>query len=150
MALRVRNPRDLGAAMVFVLIGLAGLWFGRGYTIGSAARMGPGYLPAMLSGLLVLFGLIIAVRSLSLNGPPVEIPNWRPIVVVLAAIGMFSLLIQRVGFAPTVLVTAILGAWATAEVKPLESIVLGVALTAFCVVVFIYGLRQPIPVFGVW
>ena len=42
MAVRIRSPRDLGAGVLFALIGVAGFWFGRVYTFGSISRMGPG------------------------------------------------------------------------------------------------------------
>ena len=42
---RVRSPQDLGAGVVFVLIGAAGIYFGQDLAFGSAARMGPGYFP---------------------------------------------------------------------------------------------------------
>ena len=43
-AVRVKEaPQNLGAGAVFVLIGVAGLYFGRELAFGTAARMGPGY-----------------------------------------------------------------------------------------------------------
>ena len=105
-------------------------------------------MPAVLSGSLILFGLIIAARSLVFDGPPIEPTRWRPTLLVLAVIAVFVLLIQRAGFAPAVLVATILAAWATVEVRRVESVVLGLAMTVFCVAVFIYGLRLPFPVFA--
>ena len=48
--LRVKSPQDLGAGLVFMLIGVAGLYFGSDLAFGTAARMGPGYFPTLLSG----------------------------------------------------------------------------------------------------
>jgi hypothetical protein len=47
---RVRSPQDLGAGLVFVLIGVAGVYFGTDLTFGTAARMGPGFFSILLSG----------------------------------------------------------------------------------------------------
>lgn len=47
---RIKSPQDFGAAIVFILIGLAGIYFGWDLRTGTAARMGPGYFPLVLSG----------------------------------------------------------------------------------------------------
>ena len=47
--LRVKSPQDLGAGVMFTLIGVAGYYFGRDLAFGSAARMGPGLLPQCCS-----------------------------------------------------------------------------------------------------
>ena len=53
--LSVKDPKDFWSGALFIAFGCAGLWFGRDYAIGTAARMGPGYFPLMMS--LALVGL---------------------------------------------------------------------------------------------
>ena len=67
------------------LIGAAGLVFGQDLAFGSAARMGPGYFPTMLSCLIIAIGLVLALKSLATDGPPIEpsssarcSPSWWP------------------------------------------------------------------------
>ncbi len=57
--LRVKSPQDLGAGLVFLMIGGAGLYFGSDLTFGSSARMGPGYFPTLLSILIIAIGLAV-------------------------------------------------------------------------------------------
>jgi hypothetical protein len=147
MVLRVKSPRDLGAGIVFAAIGLVGLWFGRAYTFGSAARMGPGYFPMVLSGLLMLFGAGIALRSLVLDGPPIERASLRSTGLIVACILLFGLMIGTAGLGPTVVAVTILAAIGMKDAQPLETLALGVGLAVFSVLVFVYGLRQPLPVF---
>ena len=66
--LRVKSPQDLGAGLVFMLIGLAGLYFGSELAFGTAARMGPGYFPIVLSGLIMAIGIIVGLRGLTSRG----------------------------------------------------------------------------------
>jgi putative tricarboxylic transport membrane protein len=40
-ALRVKDPKDFWSRIMFAAFGCAGLWFGRDYIVGTAARMGP-------------------------------------------------------------------------------------------------------------
>ena len=142
---RVKSPQDLGAGAVFVLIGLAGLYFGRELAFGTAARMGPGYFPILLSVLILAIGIIVAIRGLTTEGPPIEPVQLRPIAMIVAAILIFGVLIDVVGLVLTALLLTVFAAYARREVKLTETILLGAGLAAFTVAVFVYLLGQPLP-----
>jgi hypothetical protein len=145
---RVKNPQDFGAAITFMVIGLAGLYFGQEYAVGSAARMGPGYFPMLLSLCLIAIGTLVGFKSIVTEGPRIPMPKWRSSLLLLASILLFGALIERAGLAPTVAVCAFVAAFATEEAKVKESAVLSVLLAAFVVLLFIYGLNQPMQIFG--
>jgi hypothetical protein len=106
MTLRIKSPQDVGAAIILIAIGLAGLWFGRDYDIGSVSRMGPGYMPVLLSIGLLVFGAAIGLRAVTVDGPPIATGRWYPSLMILVAVLMFALLIERAGLAPTTFVVA--------------------------------------------
>ena len=143
--LRVKSPQDLGAGLVFMLIGLAGLYFGSELAFGTAARMGPGYFPTVLSLLILAIGIIVGLRGLSVEGPPVEPVQLRPIAFVVAAILIFGVLIEFVGLALTAVLLTLLAACARRDVKLSETLLLGAGLAIFAVTVFVYLLGQPLP-----
>jgi Tripartite tricarboxylate transporter TctB family len=143
--LRVKSPQDLGAGVVFLVIGLAGLYFGRELAVGTSARMGPGYFPMLLSALIIVVGLVVGFRGLTVDGPPVEKVQLRPISFIVAAILIFGFLIESVGLALTAVLLTVFAAYARPEVKLGETILLGVALALFTVVVFVYVLGQALP-----
>jgi hypothetical protein len=145
---RVRSPQDLGAAVTFLVLGLAGAWFGRGYEVGTASRMGPGYMPMVLSGALVVFGIVVGFRAVKLTGPPIERGVWRTNVLVLAAIVAFVFLIESAGLAAATFAVTVLSGLASPEARWKETLALGVLLAIFCVLVFVYGLRQSMSAFG--
>jgi hypothetical protein len=142
---RVRSPQDLGAGLVFVAIGATGLYFGQDLTFGSAARMGPGYFPILLSYLIIGVGVVLAVKSLATDGPPIEPIHIRPLFAILAAILGFGILIDRIGLALTTALLTIGAAFARRQVNWKESLLLAVGLALFAVGVFVYGLSQPLP-----
>ncbi len=144
----VRNQQDVGAALLFAALGLGGLWFGREYDVGTARDMGPGYFPMLLSWALIGFGLVIGLRAGIARGPHVEPFVWRAVVLVLGAIVAFALLIESAGLAITIFAVTVLSALASPDSRWKETAVLGVCLSIFCVLVFIYGLRQTLTVFG--
>jgi hypothetical protein len=143
--LRVKKPEDLGAGILFVLFGLAGLWFGKDYTVGTAARMGPGYFPMLLSWLLIGFGGFIAARAFVIEGPKIEPFRWRSILLVFAAIASYALTIQRFGLAVAAFLVVAIAAPAARQTRWPAIVLLGVFMAAFCVGVFIFGLNQPLP-----
>ncbi len=128
--LRVKSAQDLGAGVVFLLIGLAGLCFGSDLAFGTAARMGPGYFPVLLSGLIIAVGLVLGLRGVTVEGPPIEPVQLRPISFIVAAILIFGFLIDSIGLALTAVLLTIFAAYARPEVKLSETILLGVGLRA--------------------
>ena len=142
---RVKSPQDLGAGLVFLLIGLAGIYFGSDLTFGTAARMGPGYFPTLLSWLIIAIGLVVGFQGVAVEGPPIEPVQLRPILFIIAAILVFGFLIESIGLALTAVLLTIFAAYARREVKLGETVLLGVGLGIFTVVVFVYVLGQALP-----
>ena len=142
---RVKSPQDLGAGVVFVLIGAAGLVFGQDLAFGSAARMGPGYFPTLLSYLIIAIGLVLAVKSLASDGPRVEPIQFRPLFAILVAILGFGALIDRIGLALSAAALTIIAAYARRNVSKGETLLLAIGLALFTVLIFAYALKQPLP-----
>jgi hypothetical protein len=143
--LRIRSAQDFGAAAVFVAIGLAGAYFGRDLALGSAGHMGPGYFPAILSWAIFGVGVVLGLKSLTIDGPRIEPIQLRPIAVIIAAILFFGFAIGTIGLAITAVLLTVLAAYARRDASLAEALVLGVGLSAFAVIVFVYGLSQPLP-----
>jgi len=142
---RVKSPQDLGAGLVFMAIGLAGLYFGSELAFGTSARMGPGYFPVLLSALIIVIGLVVGLQGVMIEGPPIEPVQLRPISFIIAAILIFGFLIESIGLALTAVLLTIFAAYARPEVKLSETILLGVGLALFTVAVFVYVLGQALP-----
>jgi hypothetical protein len=142
---KVKSPQDLGAGVVFVLIGVAGIVFGQDLAFGSAARMGPGYFPTLLSCLIIAIGLVLAVKSIATDGPPIERIQFRPLFAILASILAFGALIDRIGLALTAAILTIGAAYARRNVSKSETLLLAAGLALFTVGIFAYALKQPLP-----
>ena len=143
--LRVKSPQDFGSAIVIMLIGAAGVYFGSELTMGTAGRMGPGYFPRLLSWLIIAVGLFIGLKSLITDGPPVQAPVWRPMLFVLASIIIFGYMMSYVGLFLTAIVLVIVAAYARPKVNLLETVIFGVGMSLGTILIFVYGLGQPLP-----
>jgi hypothetical protein len=145
--LRIKSPQDFGAAVVFVAIGLAGAYFGADLRFGTAGDMGSGYFPVILSWNITAIGVIVGIRAVTVEGPPIEPIQLRPIMVILAAILIFGYLIDKVGLAITAALLTVLAAYARRDVNLVETVLLAAGLAVFSVVLFVYALSQP---FDAW
>jgi hypothetical protein len=143
---RVKDHRDFWSGILFIAFGCAGLWFGRSFPVGTLSRMGPGFFPMMMSVALIGTGAFLMARSLVVAGEPIERIEPLPQLLVLAAIVAFGLLIERVGLAVSVIAVAVISGLAARGLRWFELAALAVAMSALSVVLFVYLLGQPIPV----
>jgi hypothetical protein len=143
---RIRNPKDFWAGVLFVGFGTAAVVLGSRYNLGTAARMGPGYFPRILGMLLIGLGAIIAVRGLRTNGAPIAAWRWRPTLIVLGSVVLFGLIVNRAGLALSTVVLILLASAASSEFRWKEALLSGILLAALAVAVFILGLKLQLPI----
>ena len=143
--LRLKSPQDFGAGIVFTMIGLVGLYFGKDLTYGSASRMGPGYFPMWLSGIILGMGLLIGCRSLVIKGPRIESIQIRPIFFLLAGVLVFGYLIAHIGLALSIFLMTLIAVQSRSDTRHLEMILLAIGLSVGAVLVFVYVLGQAMP-----
>ncbi len=146
----IRNPKDFWAGVLFACLGAFTLIVSSNYTLGTAARMGPGYFPRILGILLIVLGLVIGGRGLRGYGEAIPAWKWRPTVVVLGSVVLFGLIVAKVGVAISTVVLIVTSAAASREFRPLESLVAGVLLAALATGVFVVGLHLQLPIWPVF
>jgi hypothetical protein len=146
----IRSNRDVWAGVMLIVTGATAVIIARDYAFGTALRMGPGYFPSVLGGLLVLFGLYLVAQGLR-SREQIE-GNWSPraLVVLPLSLVLFGLLMEYTGLVPALMVLIVGSAAAGREFKLVEALALATGLTAFAVVLFIYGLGLPYPLFSAW
>ncbi len=145
------NKKDLIAAAIFVVTGLSFSiysWFG--LKIGRAFRMGEGYFPVILGMVLVAFGLLVGLKALKTQEQPWGTISWRGLILITAAIVFFGVAIRHLGLVPALAGSIVIAAYATRETTAWTVIGLAVGLTAFCVIIFSYGLGMPLDLIGPW
>ena len=145
---RVKNPQDFWAGLLFLVVGLLAVYLGRNYSFGTATKMGPGYLPTVLSWMLAGLGAFLSLRALLEAGPEIEGSLWRPQAYIIAAIVIFGLTIERTGLAPSVVVVTVIAALASREMRWIETLILSVGLAILCVLLFVKVLGQPLAIFN--
>jgi hypothetical protein len=141
----IRSPQDLGAGLLFIFIGFAGIWFGKDLTYGSARAMGPGYFPIWLSGLIMFMGAICLVRSVLLHGPAIEKASLRPIVCVCAGVLAFGYLVETIKLEPALVLLTVISTQARSDTDQKQMLILAVCMALASVLVFVVLLGQAMP-----
>ncbi|GLK57438.1 ABC-type antimicrobial peptide transport system permease subunit [Methylopila capsulata] len=144
------NTRDAAAGVIFIVI--AGL-FALGtqeLTIGTALRMGPGYFPLVLAGVLGLIGFITLFKAVGKAPSPMTGVPWRGLILILGAPVVFGLTLRGLGLGPATALVVAISAFASRRATLVMAASLTVGLTIFCVLVFSFGLGLPVPRIGPW
>jgi hypothetical protein len=146
----MKNPRDFWTGVIYVAVGTAAVVIARDYGLGTAFRMGPGYFPTILGGLLVLIGLLSLGRAALRSGEPLPSARIKGLLAVTIATLGFGALLRGAGLVVALPVLVVVSAAASARFRWGPALALAAGLTLFCAAVFLKGLGVPIPLRGPW
>ena len=165
-ALRRLRRKNVLAGLMFIGVAALGLWVSRNYPIGTALRMGTGYVPRLLCWILLGLGVIILVQGLRESDtndphpfPPPQAGEGKgggalarlwPVVVVTASLASFALAIERLGLVVTIFLMVAIGSLAARGIKPWETLATALGLILLSWAIFIRGLGLTIPVWPDW
>ena len=144
--MRIRAPKDFWSGVMFCGFAAVALLAARGYSLGSAGKMGPGYFPLLLGGVLAGLGVVLIARSIVITGEPVARLHMLPLTIVAAAICLFGIMIEPLGLVLALAVLTVLSAAAGRPFRPLETAALTLALIVLSVGIFVYALGLPLNV----
>jgi hypothetical protein len=138
------NIPDLCFAVFLIALGALGFSLSNQLSIGTAAAMGPGYVPRGLSVLIMVYGLALGVRALFSGRQSFPEIAFRPILLVSASVAVFAIVLPLVGLAITSFAVVICAGFAAYDVRLRENAVLAVALAVFAVLLFVKVLGLPV------
>ena len=94
--MKIKSQKDFLSGLMFLVLGGIFAWGATSYSIGTGARMGPGYFPLLLGVLLAILGAIILLGSLIVetpDGDKVAKIAWKPLGYILGANLLFGILL---------------------------------------------------------
>jgi putative tricarboxylic transport membrane protein len=145
---RVLASKSVLAGLVF--IGLA-LVFGisaASLSMGTAARMGPGYFPMLLAAVLAFLGLLVAIEGALSRDEIPDRTSFRSVALVAGSVIVFALSIESLGLVPAVAFTSFLLSAADRRVDLGSALAAAAVLALFSWAVFTVALSMPWPAFG--
>jgi len=149
--LRFLHRTDVLSGLLFIAVAILGLWASRNYAIGTTTRMGTGYVPRLLCWVLLGLGVLVALQGLRAGGvTQLGRPIWCAIVFVPLSLLAFALLIGPFGVIAATVALVVIGALAGRESHPLEVVAAAVVLVVLTLVIFVWGVGLPIPIWPEW
>lgn len=145
------STKDMVSGGIFVAAGAYFALEALNYEVGTAFRMGPGFMPLLLGGVLAALGLAVAASGW--KKPDVErplSPPWRAMALIIGTVIFFGATIRGLGFVPVVMVSSFAAAMSSRLNSPLFALMLAVTLTVMCTIIFVIGLGMTVPWFGPW
>jgi hypothetical protein len=154
---KIKSQKDFFSGLMFTVVGVAFAWGATTYTVGTGARMGPGYFPLMLGILMALIGLGIMFTGLSVettDGEKIGKWAWKQVVFILGANlafgillgGLPSLGIPAMGMIIAIYALVIISSLAGHEFKLPSVLALATVLAVGSYVAFIWALKLQIQV----
>ena len=144
------NKTDALAGILCIVLGAIFGVQALGMEIGTSLRMGPGYFPLALAGLLILLGGLIVASSFRTVAEEMSAHAWRGMLFILPAPVFFGLTVRGLGFVPSIFATTLIASMASLKMKLLPALLLSAGVTVFCTLVFSYALGLPFRRFGPW
>jgi len=145
MKMELSKNKDFWAGMMLIAIGAAAMLIAREYRFGSTLRMGPGFFPVILGGILVVFGVCIAAIGIRRGEKIQGHLSLRALILLPFSLILFGLLMELAGFVPAMAALIFVAAASGKEFKFVEVLALTVFLTLASMAVFIWGLGLPYP-----
>jgi len=148
MNVRIRNTKDFYAGIIFIFFGCFVLVEARGYQVGTASQMGPGYFPMAVGWLILLLGVIIAIRGLWGTVEPIGIKGLGHLLLVCAGVVAFGLIVRPLGLVLAVFALVFISSFASRECRVREVFGLFLVLLAMAIGIFVFGLGLPFNLIG--
>ena len=145
------DRKELASGILLILVAAAFAASAlRNLSLGSAASMGPGYFPLLVTMPLALIGVIVTARAFGRSDAPQETVRPIALVLVLAAPIAFALTVKGLGFVGAIALTVLVSAWASRAMTVRTALLTTAVISVLCVVIFYSLLRMPVALVGDW
>lgn len=155
--MKLASQKDFLSGLMFTLVGITFAIGATNFTVGNAARMGPGYFPLLLGIVLTGLGVLVTIQSFkskATDGDPVGRLAWRPLGFIIGAnlafgvllVGVPALGIPAFGLIIATYALVIIAGYARPNCSLKESVILATILAVGSYGAFVYALNLQFPV----
>jgi hypothetical protein len=157
----IKSQKDFFSGLMFMSVGAAFAWGATKYSVGTGARMGPGYFPLMLGVLLAVLGSVITFKSLvveTAGGDKIGSWAWKPLIFVILAnlsfgvllAGLPSIKLPAMGMIVGIYVLTFIASMAEPGWKVKNTFILSTILAIGSYIAFVVILKLQFPVWPVF
>lgn len=145
--MQLRNKQDFWSGVMFALIGLGFAFGATQYSMGTAARMGPGYFPFWLGICLAVLGAVVALGALSPKATATTVDrfDFKILFIIIGSVVLFGLLLRPLGLYLSIFLLVAGSSIASFEFNWRVAVVNAIFLVVFCWLAFVKGLGLIFP-----
>jgi len=145
--MQLRNKQDFWSGVMFCLIGLGFAFGATQYSMGTSARMGPGYFPFWLGICLAILGAVVALGAMSTKATETTIDkfDFKILFIIIGSVVLFGILLRPLGLYVSLFLLVLLSSMASFEFSWRVALVNAIFLVVFCWLAFIKGLGLIFP-----
>lgn len=145
--MRLKNKQDFWSGVMFVALGVGFALGATSYSMGTAARMGPGYFPFWLGVCMALLGAGVTLGAMSNKADDVEMErfDWKITIIVIGSVALCGIVFDYLGVYLSVFLLVVLSSLASHEYSWKVSVAVGLALVLFVWLAFVKGLGLIFP-----
>lgn len=145
--MQLRNKQDFWSGVMFVALGIGFALGATNYSMGTAARMGPGYFPFWLGVCLAVLGAVVAIGALKDKAQETEVDSFdfRILGIVVGSVILAGVLLDVLGVYITVFLLVVISSLASHEFSWKVAVATGFFLVIFVWLAFIKGLGLVFP-----
>ena len=146
--MQVKNKQDFWSGVMFLVIGVAFALKATTYSMGTAARMGPGYFPFWLGTLMACLGVVILVTALRPSAAETVIDkfDFKILGIIVGSIVLFAFILRPLGLITSMFMLVIVSSLASHEHSWKVSAMNAAFLTVLCWLSFVKGLGLVFPI----
>lgn len=145
-AFRFITRPDTLAGVAIIALAMIAYLLSRDLAMGKPARIGPGFFPFTLIGLLGFLGVALLAKSGLGEHESVERWHGRPIFFVSLSVVVFGILVEPTGLFPAAVAAVAVGSLATSMSRPFEVLILAPVVALLVSLIFVLGLNLPIQI----
>ena len=155
--MNIKSQKDFFSGLMFMSVGAAFAWGATKYSVGTGARMGPGYFPLMLGVLLAVLGSVITFKSLvveTTGGDKIGSWAWKPLIFIILGnltfgvllAGLPSIKLPAMGMIVGIYVLTFITSMAEPGWKVRNTFILATVLAIGSYMAFVVVLKLQVPV----
>lgn len=143
----IRGPQDFIGGLALVAVGAFALWASSDLQGMQGFSFGAGTAPRIFAGLLLGIGVVLTATAVFIDGEPMAKFHWRGPLFVSLAILCFAVSIRPLGLIVSAFASFMIAALGTPETRWKETVIVAIALTTACSLLFPYALGLPVPLY---
>jgi len=145
--MQLRNKQDFWSGVMFMALGIAFAIGATKYSMGTAARMGPGYFPFWLGVCLAGLGAIVALSALSPKATETQIDpfHWKVAGIIIGSTILCGVVFSFLGVYISIFLLVAVCSLAAHDYNWKVSFATGIFMVIFVYLAFIKGLGLIFP-----